>query len=64
MALVAVRYGGKAGEFGRTGVFAGGAHRFHLRHYWGRTGLYRWYWRFNGILRRFRAMSIGRKARG
>ena len=38
----------------KTGVFTGGAHRLHLLHYWGRTGLYRCgIGAINGILRRF-----------
>ncbi len=36
-------WGQGLGNSGRNwSICAGGAHRFHLRHYWGRTGLYRW----------------------
>ncbi len=47
--------GPRPGQLGaKTGVFTGGAHRLHLLHYWGRTGLYRCgIGAINGILRRF-----------
>ncbi len=63
--LVAVRYGARAGNsVQKLSICAVEAHQsISSSPLLGRTGLYRCgIGAFNGILRRFRAMSIGRKA--